>query len=269
MHAIRNSQGRKMLAAALAVAMLGWGSAGNAQTNIQFSSEADSVQGTSTQTTAGLLQTTKTWGPEDQSTTTTSGSNSQSAPSINDTNQGVADYFSEDDENSTDVDESFQQTNASSSAGAGSALGGLITWNNYSIQLTCNRNGSTPNQIDCTVYESISNLMVNGQPAGQTGSFAPGTSIPVSGNITDTNCPLGVDSFSGYLILDNSILNSGTEQGSDNEIAMEAIGTATCKTAGLVTLYTTSYDEQIGGPRMGYYSDDPDYIEGTYYLKQL
>lgn len=261
MHAIRNSQGNKVLTTALVVAMLGWGSAGYAQTsNIQFSAEADSNQGNLVQTTAGLLQTSKSWGPDDQSITITSGSNSQSASSINDTNEGVTEYSSDDDENSTDADETIHQANAASSAGAGGALGGLITWSNYSIQLTCNPDGSTANQINCTTYESISNLMINGQPAGQAGSFAAGTSIPVSGNITDTNCPLGVVSFSGNLVLDNSIVNSGAEQGSDTEIAMQITGTATCKTANLVTLYTTAYNEQIGGPEIKYIDDEPEFV---------
>jgi hypothetical protein len=54
--------------------------------------------------------------------------------------------------------------------------------------------------------------------------------------------------------LDNSVINSGTEQGSDTEIAIQITGTATCYTLGLVPLYTTNYNEQIGGPWNSYKS---------------
>ncbi|GGA52038.1 hypothetical protein [Dyella nitratireducens] len=259
MHAIRNSLSMKMLSTALVVATFGPGSAAYAQTqSVQFSSEADSDSGTATQTLLGLLPTTQTWGPDDQSETTNSGSNSEPAPSVTENINGVTTYQSQDDDNSTDAGSGADQANATSSSGSGSALGGLITWSNLSIQETCLPDGSIGDQIDCTVYESITNLDVNGKPATTAGSFAPGTSIPVSGNIPDTNCPLGTDSFSGNMVLDNSILDSGTEQGSDAEIAIQITGTATCYTADLVPLYTTGYNEQIGGPDI--------YYKGTYSL---
>jgi hypothetical protein len=255
MHAKRNSRNMKALAAALIVATLGLGSAGHAQSQAPavFSSEANSDTGTATQTLAGLLPASpQPWGPDDQSETNTSGNNDEPTPSIAEDINGVTTYQSEDDDNSTDAGGADDQANASSSSGSGSALGGLITWSNYSIQETCLPDSNTPDQIDCTTYVTISDLLVNGQPAATSGSFAPGTSIPVSGNIPDTNCPLGTDNFSGNLVLDNSILNSGTEQGSDTEIAMQITGTATCDTLGLVPLYTTTYNEQIGGPAIAY-----------------
>jgi hypothetical protein len=258
MHAIRNSRSMKTLAAALVVATFGLGNTGYAQTqkSIQFSSEADSDSGTATQTLLGLLPTSQTWGPDDQSETTASGSNSEPAPSVTENISGVTAYQSEDDDNSTDAGAgSDDQANASSSSGSGSALGGLITWNNLSIQITCVPDGNIADQIDCTTYETIGGLLINGVQALTAGSFAPGTSIPVSGDIPDTNCPLGTDSFSGNIVLNNSVLNSGTEQGSDTQIALQITGTATCKTADLVTVYTTTYNLQIGGPEI-YYSDD-------------
>jgi hypothetical protein len=257
MHAKRNSRGMKMLATALVVAAFGLGSAGYAQTqSIQFSSEADSDTGTATQTLAGLLPSQpQTWGPDDQSETTTSGSNDEPASSVTESVNGVTTYQSEDDDNSTDAGAgSDDQANASSSTGSGSALGGLVSWDNLSIQETCLPDSSVTDQIDCTTYESITNLEVNGQPAITAGSFAPGTSISVTGNIPDTNCPLGTDSFNGTLVLDNSILNNGTKQGSDIEIGLQIIGTATCETLGLVPIYTTNYNEQVGGPDIYYKS---------------
>jgi hypothetical protein len=255
MHAIRNNRGMKTLATALLVATFGVGGAGYAQTqtqNGQFSSEANSDTGTATQTLAGLLPSTQTWGPDDQSETTTAGSNSEPTPSVTETINGVTTYQSEDDDNSTDAGGGNDQANASSSSGSGSALGGLVSWSNLSIQETCLPDSNIDDQIDCTTYESITDLLINGQPAATAGSFAPGTSIPISGSIPDTNCLLGADKFSGNLVLDNSILNSGTEQGSDTEIAIQITGTATCYTADLLPLYTTTYNEQIGGPDISY-----------------
>jgi hypothetical protein len=255
MHAIRNSRSMKTFATALVVATFGLGSAGHAQSPapVVLTSEANSDAGTATQTYVGLLPAPpQPWGPDDQSETNTSGSNDEPTPSITESINGVTTYQSEDDDNSTDAGGVDDQANASSSSGSGSALGGLITWSNYSVQETCLPDSNTPDQIDCTTYVTISDLLINGQPAATSGNFAPGTSIPVSGNITDTNCPLGTDSFSGNLVLDNSILNSGTEQGSDTEIAMQITGTATCYTLDLVPLYTTTYNEQIGGPEIAY-----------------
>jgi hypothetical protein len=274
MHAIRNSRGMKTLATAFFVATFGLGSAGYAQTTkntFVFASEADSFSASATQITLGLLPSTSTVAPVDQSETTTSGSNSESAPFINENVNGVVIDQSEDNENSTDAGGSGNQANASSSSGSGSALGGLVTWNNLSVQLTCLPDSNVGDQIDCTTYVTITGLFINGQPATTAGGIAPGTSIPVSGNIPDTNCPLGTDSFSGNIVLDNSILNSGTEQGSDTEIAMQITGTATCKTADLVTLYTTTYNLQIGGPSISYddEDDEPDYIYEKQYVESV
>ncbi|GGA13747.1 hypothetical protein [Dyella caseinilytica] len=261
MHATRNNRGTKTFAATLLAVAIGLASTGYAQAqSVQFSSEADSDSGTATQTLLGLLQSPQNWGPDDQSQTTTSGSNDQTAPSIDEDISGVDVFESEDADNSTDAGATGDQADASSSSGSGSALGGLISWSNLSIQLSCLPDGSISDQIDCTTYESVTNLLINGQPAAKAGSFAAGTSIPVSGNIPDTNCPLGTDSFTGNVVLDNSILNSGGEQGSDNEIGMQITGTATCDTLGLVPLYTTAYNEQIGAPRISYEYTAQKYI---------
>jgi hypothetical protein len=157
------------------------------------------------------------------------------------------------------VDQSAAQANASASTGSGSALG-IVTWDSISIQETCLPDGTVSDQIDCSTYESITNLYINGQPATAAGNFSSGASIPFSGNIPDTDCPLGTDSFSGNLVLDNSILNSGTEQGSDTEVGMEITGTATCYTADLIPIYTTNIDDQIAGPKVWYESEEPKFI---------
>jgi hypothetical protein len=268
MHAIGNSRGMKTLATALVAATFGLGAAGNARAqSTGFGSYAYSIKGVAEETVLGLSKSTETFGPDDQSVTTTSGSNAKDAANINESHYGVTDYQSEDDENSTDVDPSANQANAASSSGSGNALGGVVSWSNFSIQETCNQDGSIPGQLDCTTYDTISNLLINGVAAGKAGSFAPGTSIPISADIPDDECDLGYDSFEGELVLGNSAINSGTEQGSSTEIAMEITGTATCYDAGIIPIYTVEYDEQIGVPAISYLANSPMYIVKTSYNK--
>ena len=265
MHTICNSRNMKTLAAALLVATFGPAGTGYAQTTPPtFSASATSVEGMETQTT-GIFQSTKNWGPDDQSTTSTIGSNDEPSPSITETNNGVEDYQSVDDDNSTDAGSGNDQADAASTSGSGSALGGLVTWNNLSIGETCLPDSGINNRIDCTVHETFSDLRINGQSAIQ-GSFGPATSIPVAGNIPDPDCPLGVVSFEGNLVLDDSIINTGTEQGSDTEIAMQITGTATCKAAGLIPLYTQNYNEQIGVLDINYSASIPVYSQTARFL---
>jgi hypothetical protein len=270
MHAKRNNWGMKTLAATPIVVALGLGTAAYAQSTAPavFNSTAYSDSGVATQTIVGALPLPpQTWGPDDSSQTTDSGSNSQSTPSIAKTINGVNTYESEDDENSTDAGGTGDQANASSSSGSSSVLGGLVSWDNFSTQEGCLPNAVNPSEIDCLFYITITNLLIDGKAAAPSGNFSVGTSIPVEGDIPDEDCDLGVDSFSGELVLGNSILNSGTEQGSSAQIAMQLTGTATCEAAGLVPLYTVDYDEQIGSTTINYFSQAPAFVVPTYNSK--
>lgn len=240
------------LAIMLMTTALGFANTAQAQqatAAFQFDSEADADSGAATQTLLGLLPQTISWGPDAQSITDLSGSNSAPSPSIAENINGVSTYQSYNNTDSTDAADSggSDDGDANVSTGTGSALGGLVSWANLFIKESCAPDSNIAQQVDCSTYASITDLSVDGKlvPAG---NYNPGAVIPITGNIPDANCPLGIDSFNGSLVLDNSIVSDGTPA-SDTEIAVDITGTATCLTAGLLPLYTTSYSEQIGGPQ--------------------
>ncbi|MFC3651204.1 hypothetical protein ACFONN_06595 [Dyella humi] len=244
---------------------LGLGAAGHAMAQTaQFSSESDSIMGTVTKTDAitGIMQTT-TINPVDQSTTSVSGSNNQSALSAEQTINGIMVYNLTGIDNSTnDADTaSTDDGNGNATLGISNLLQGLVSWNSSSTPLSCNVDGIMQSQIDCSSQQVISGLAINGIMVAP-GTYPSGAIFAVMGTIKDPNClldgALGEETFSGTLTLQpSSIMGDGTKQGKVSLRGMNLSGTATCSVLG-IPLFQTAYNLNVAGPYTDYTSDSSE-----------
>ena len=238
-----------ILMTALVSVALGLGQNSSAQT-AQVSSEADAVSGTVTKTVLGLLPQTVTIAPVDQSNTLTSGSNDVPAASASQTVLGVEVYNlgTVDDSTSASYTATLDGGVGTASTAAGSLLGGLVTWKSNIEPLNCAIDPTVAGQIDCSSIQTTYGMTINGV-AVPPGSYPSGASFPVNGNITDAQCGLGAETFSGSLITQESqVTGIGTAAVSIKQIGMHLLGDATCRTLGLVPLYITHYDIEVAGP---------------------
>jgi hypothetical protein len=90
------------------------------------------------------------------------------------------------------------------------------------------------------------------------GKYPAGTAFPVFGPVSDSGCATGKESFSGYLILQESqITGVGTSAVTVSLTGMHLIGDAACSSALNGAPYTTHYDLAVGGPSV------PNYDTGT------
>ena len=81
------------------------------------------------------------------------------------------------------------------------------------------------------------------------GTYPPGTQFPVTGTISDPGCLLGSETFKGvWTVLSSTLSGQGTREVTWTVNNGELTGTATCKTAALVTLFTDQVDLKVGGP---------------------
>ena len=234
---------------------LGLGVTGHAMAQTaQFSSEADSIMGTVTKTDAitGIMQTT-TINPVDQSNTSVSGSNNQSALSAEKTINGIMVYNLTGIDNSTnDADTaSIDDGDGNATLGTSNLLQGLVSWSSSSTPLNCKTDSNVPGQIDCSSQQVIHGLSINGIMVA-LGPYPSGATFPVSGPISDPNClldgALGQETFSGTLILQpSSIMGDGTTQVEVSLMGMNLSGTATCSLLG-IPLFQTAYNLNVAGP---------------------
>lgn len=234
-------------------ASLDLGAAGHAMAQTaQFSSEADSIMGTVTKTDAitGIMQTT-TINPVDQSTTSVSGSNNQSALSAEQTINGIMVYNLTGIDNSTnDADTaSTDDGNGNATLGTSNLLEGLVSLRSISTPLNCKTDSNVQGQIDCSSQQVISGLAINGIMVAP-GTYPSGATFPVVGTIKDPNCLLGQETFSGMLRLQpSSIMGYGTTQGEINLTGINLSGTATCRLLGqALPEFQTSYNLNVAGP---------------------
>ena len=242
-----------LMVAAMGVT-LGLSRSAAAQTD-QFSSVANAISGSVAKTFVGVLPSSVTIAPVDQSATVTSGSNSVPANSASKNVFGVEVYNLSTINDSTDDSDTaaLDVGGATATTGAGSLLGGLVTWKSNSAPLACSPDTTVTGQVDCESTQITTGLTINGATIS-TGPYPAGSSFTVTGKLTDPQCLLvaGIESFSGSLVLQETHF-SGVE--TDNvvlsEVGIHLVGDATCKTVGLVSLFSTHYDLAVGGTEIG------------------
>ena len=221
----------------------------NAQT-AQFSTEADAVSGTVTKSILGLIDETVTIAPVDQSSTVTSGDNNVHAASDSQTVLGVEVYNlgTVDDSTSASYTATLDDGVGTASTAAGSLLGGLVTWQSNIEPLNCTIDTTVAGQIDCSSIQTTYGLTINGV-AVAPGTYPSGASFAVTGTLADAECGLGVETFSGSLITQEpQITGDGTDDVTLKIVGLHLLGEATCRTLGLIPLFSTSYDIALAGP---------------------
>ena len=232
------------------------GSLGLHAQSAQFSSEADAISGNVTKcllTILPILCQTTTVGPVDQSLTSVSGANSNNAPSASQDGFGINLYTVTNVADTTrDADTPANDSGSAEAAtGTGSLLNELVTWTASDVAVTCTPDPSMAGQVDCSGSPTMSNLTLGGTRV-PPGTYPPGTQFPVTGTISDPGCLLGLETFSGvWTVLPSTQSGQGTREVTWTVNNGELTGTATCKTAALVTLFTDQVDLKMGGPSVG------------------
>jgi len=137
---------------------------------------------------------------------------------------------------------------ASAATGTGSLLQGLITWTSNNAPFNCVPTSAFEGgNVDCNSAEVTQGLVINGVVV-PIGNYPAGTSFPISGKVKDPGCALGVETFNGSLILqDSSVQGSGTDNITLSTTGMHVTGQATCTMLGQVNVFTTQYDLRVGG----------------------
>jgi len=218
---------------------------------MSFTSEADSIKGTY-QCPGGSTQTISV---ADQANTSDSGIDDVSNPSESFSACGKTLY------SFTSVDDSTSASDATTSdfaesiatTGAGSLLGGLVTWKQSSNDLRCDEVDAT--DVRCTDATTITTLKIGGT-AVPAGSYSPGTLFPISGlQILSSSC-IGVELCSGTLtLLEFAVTGNHTSSVGVDATTMHLQGSSLC--VGL-PLGVTYYDLKVGGPHE---EDDEDESE--------
>ncbi len=107
--------------------------------------------------------------------------------------------------------------------------------------------------MNCSATETISGLLIN-RVAIHHGKYPAGTSFPVFGGINDPNCAPGVETFSGYLITQEShVTGLGTSGVTAGLTGMHLIGSTTCASTVAGHSFTTQYDLAVGNPSLPNY----------------
>jgi hypothetical protein len=158
----------------------------------------------------------------------------------------------------TDYTIALDDAIAETKTGPGSFLNGLVYWQSNDNRLSCKSDVAIPNRVDCTSTEIISGLLIN-RVAIHAGKYPAGTSFPVSGGINDPDCTVpGVETFSGYLILQESrITGLGTGGVTAGLTGLHLVGTATCVSTVAGRSFTTQYDMSVENVSL------PSYDTGT------
>jgi len=238
-----------ILMMAIVSVAVGLSRSANAQT-AQFSTEANAVSGTVTKSILGLVDETVTIVPVDQSNTVTSGDNNVHAASDSQTVLGVEVYNlgTVDDSTSASYTATLDGGLGTASTAVGSLLGGLVTWQSNIDPLNCAIDPTVAGQIDCSSIQTTYGLTINGV-AVAPGTYPSGASFAVTGTLIDAECGLGVETFSGSLITQEpQITGVGTDDVTLKIVGLHLLGEATCRTLGLIPIFSTSYDIALAGP---------------------
>lgn len=208
--------------------------------------QANAISGTITKTVAGIAPTTTIISPVALSSAGSLGSSNTDDNSVGSATQtiyGVEVYNFLDVDNSTVGGAGNDQEFAEEKTGVSSLLGGLVKWSSSDDPTEC--------LIDefefterCAATETINGLNVN-NIAVPLYTYPAGTSIPVNGTISDPQCSTGTETFSGYLILQESqyVIPSVIEF-TIGITGMHLVGQATCQTS-TTPLFTTTYDIRV------------------------
>lgn len=237
-----------ILMMAMVSVAVGLSRSANAQT-AQFSIEADAVSGTVTKSILGVLNETITIAPVEQSNTVMSGSNVVSAGSASRTVLGVEvyDLGTVDDNTNASYTATLDGGVGTASTGVGSLLGGLVTWQSNIELLNCAIDSTVAGQIDCNSIQNMYGMAIHGV-AVSPGTYPTGASFPVTGTLTDVECGLGIETFSGSVVVQESqITGLGTDDVTLKVSGLHLVGEATCRTLGLIPLFSTSYDIALAG----------------------
>jgi hypothetical protein len=233
---------------------------------VRFSAESDAIFGTVTTTASGGVPNPTTILPQDIAYAASQFVNSIPNPShTTDADKaltafGVLVYnlLSIDDFAQTDYNLALDDGVAEAKTGAGSLLGGLIYWQSHDDRLACKPDANIMNHVDCAATEVMTGLLIN-RVAVHLGKYPAGTAFPVFGPVTDTNCGPKQETFSGYLITQESrITGLGTSGVAMSMTGMHLAGDATCSSAvSGRPPFTTHYDLAVGGPSLPSYDSGP------------
>jgi hypothetical protein len=229
----------------------------------RFHAEADAIYGTVTNTVSGRPPNIVTVGPVDEAAVNTdfnTGSSNVPAASASQSIFAVPVYSVQniDDSAQTDYTVSADDGIAEAKTGQGSLLNGLISWQSNDNRLSCQPDATIPNRVDCSSTETITGLVIS-RVAIHHGKYPAGTSFPVFGGINDPSCTVpGVETFSGYLILQESqITGLGTSGVTAGLTGMHLVGDATCISGVAGHSFITHYDLAISSPSL------PNYDTGS------
>jgi hypothetical protein len=228
---------------------------------VKFSAEADAIFGTLANTVSGMQPTPRMIPPQDASyaanqyVTSVSNAYHNTNASNSQTFFGVLVYNFRNIDNfaQTDYTVAVNDGIAEAKTGEGSLLGGLIYWQSQDDRLACHPDANIPNRVDCAATEAITGLLIN-RVAVHHGKYPAGTSFPVFGPVDDPNCSPKQETFSGYLVTQESrITGLGTSGVTLSLTGMHLIGDATCSSALQGPSFTTHYDLAVGGPSLPSY----------------
>ncbi len=215
---------------------------------IRFHASASTISGTVTKTIEGRSPVIRTIGASDTATAATdlnTVTDQVPNPGNSQTVFDVPIYNLRNIENSatTDYTIALDDGIAETKTGPGSFLNGLVYWQSNDDRLSCKGDAAISNRVDCTSTEILSGLLIN-RVGIHAGKYPAGTSFPVSGKINDPNCAiLGVETFSGYLILQESrITGLGTGGVTAGLAGLHLVGTASCVSVLPGRSFTTQYD---------------------------
>src|ERR1700678_1994864 len=232
------------------------------QPPVAFRSEADAISGTVTRTSPGMPSSTVTINPVAESIVAndfSTGSDDAPLSGSSQTIFGVLAYNFRniDDSSRTDNTVTVNDGIAEAETGAGSLLGGLIFWQSNDDRLACNPDATIATRVDCASTETITGLLIN-RVAVHLGKYPAGTTFPVFGPVDDPNCQAKHETFSGYLITQEShITGLGTSGVTMSMTGLHLVGDATCSPAKVGPPFTTHYDLAVSGPSL------PNYDAGS------
>ncbi|WP_155629554.1 hypothetical protein [Burkholderia territorii] len=235
---------------------------------VNFDAGANAVSGTVKKCLLNVLPilcTTTTIAPVDQSTTNTSGANDMPVPNVSQTIYGVEIYNFSNVDDSTNASNTVSSDYARSTAktDGGRLLQGLVKWTltNWWSDFVSSIAGGGGNSTG-----TVNQLTINGErvPAG---TYSAGSIFDVSGTITDRECLLGTEKFTGKLTALTSMRQANTSSSSLDLTGWRLTGQASCITAGLLTQFTTEYDLKVAGLHLG--ANNPSTFQKGGFSSQL
>lgn len=156
---------------------------------VLFSTTANSISGSVVKTTlATQQQSDATITPLALTKITSSGYDQAALDSPTRSIFGVEVYnFTNVEDITVDIPSGTQDSGETEAAiGAGSLLGGLITWDANTVALACSVDAHIALQINCEVFGNTEGLTINGVAVGPPGNFPEGVPFPVTGPINDS-----------------------------------------------------------------------------------